>query len=89
MVARDGCAQFSGSKFILIGDTGDCPSREPSDTGSCGSGLSRILCGEELEELETGFRLTELVVIEPWRGGEESTAAIAQGICVQPVEVHL
>lgn len=79
MVARDGWSQFSGREVILTGDTGGCPSRELSETGTCGSAFSWMLCGEELEGLESGLRLVGLVVIEPWRGGEESTAAIAKG----------
>lgn len=78
MAALDGWAQFSGWNFILTGDTGECPNREPSGIGTRGSIFSRMLCGEDGLE-ETGFRRTGLVVAEPLWGGEESTAAIAKG----------
>lgn len=85
MVARDGCAQFSGWKFILTGETGECPSLEPSGMGTRGScfGLSiRRFGGEDgLEDLLCWWCI-EFMVAEPTRGGEESTAAMAKGIKV-------
>lgn len=80
MVAVEGCAQLSCWKFIFTGDTGDCPSREPSDMGIAGKGFPfsrRLRCGDSWV-LATGFRWTGLEGPEPALG-EESTAAIAKG----------
>lgn len=64
---------------MVTGETGECPSLEPSGIGTRGSCFSRrMLCGEDGSE-ETGFRYIGLVVAGPLCGGEESTAAIAKG----------
>lgn len=81
MVAVEGCAQLSCWKFILTGDTGDCPSREPSDIGMGGNAFpcSRRLRWGDAWVVATGFRWTGLEGPEPALG-EESIAAIAKVI---------
>lgn len=57
MVAVEGCAQLSSLKFILTGDTGDCPNREPSDMGMGGNAFPvsrRLRCGDAWV-VATGF----------------------------------
>lgn len=79
MVAVEGCAQFSSWKFILTGETGDCPSREPSDMGRAGNAFPvsrRLRCGDAWVVV-TGFRCMGLEGPEPALG-ELSTAAIAK-----------
>lgn len=63
IVALDGCAQFSGWKFIFTGDTGECPNREPSGMGTRGSCVWRAPCGDDGSEV--GFRLMGMVLTEP------------------------
>jgi hypothetical protein len=81
MVAVEGCAQLSSWKFILTGDTGDSPSREPSDMGIGGNAFAcslRLRCGDAWV-VATGFLWMGLEGPEPALG-EVSTAAIAKGL---------